>query len=156
MKDLASSLQNTIDPDASRPEVTELLMRGVCRGLGELGYATLTEFTLGCGRRADVMGLDPRGEIVIVEVKSGLDDYRADHKWQDYMDYCDRFFFAVSAQFPKDLLPAECGLLVADGFGAVIQREAPTQRLNAARRRAESLRFARAAADRLQGLIDPR
>ena len=101
MKDLANSLQNDIAPDTGRPEVTGLLMRGVCRGLSERGYATLTEFSLGCGRRADVIALDPRGEIVIVEVKSGPEDYRSDQKWQDYLDYCDRFLLRRDGPFPQ-------------------------------------------------------
>lgn len=133
----------------------EQIARGVCRSLGELGFATLTEFTLRSGRRVDVIGLDLNGEIAIVEVKSCLADFRSDGKWPEYLDYCDRFYFAVAADFPREVLPEDCGLMVADAYGAAILREAPLARLNGSRRRAQTLRFALAAALRLGTLTDP-
>lgn len=131
------------------------LARGVCRALIQRGYAALTEFPLGNGRRVDVIGLDGRGLIAIVEVKTSAADLRADRKWALYLDYCDRFYFAVPAGFPMALLPGECGLMVADGYGALILRPAPARPLHASRRRAETLRLALAAAQRLQRLVDP-
>jgi len=132
------------------------LCRGVCRLLAEHGFASVVEFSLANGRRADIAALGRGGEIAIVEVKSSVADFRADRKWPDYWDYCDRLYFAVGADFPQELIPAECGLIVADAFGAAILREPPEARpLNPARRRAVTLRFARTAASRLRRLADP-
>lgn len=130
-------------------------MRGVARVLAEHGFATITEFSLKNGRRADLVGLDKRGDIVIVEVKSSLADFRSDSKWPNYLEHCDRFFFAVDEAFPSDVLPAEEGLIVADKFGAEIIREASPRKVNAARRKALTLKFARGAAQRLKELTDP-
>ncbi|MBL8542215.1 MAG: MmcB family DNA repair protein [Hyphomonadaceae bacterium] len=113
------------------------------------GLATLLEVPLANGRRADVMGLTQQGEIWIVETKSCLEDYAVDLKWPDYLEYCERFFFAVTEDFPRELIPEEVGLIVADGFGGAILRDAPTRPLNAARRKAVTLAFARLAALRL-------
>ena len=129
------------------------LMRGAARLMLDLGLPAVPEFTLPCGRRADLAGLGPKGEIVIVEVKSGAADFRADRKWPEYFDWCDRFYFAVSDRFPRHLLPEETGLIVADAFGAGVVRESPVQRLSPARRKSLTLRFARNAAERaLKGL----
>ena len=92
------------------------------------------------------MALSPRGQIVIVEVKSGLEDFRADRKWGDYLPFCDSFFFAVAPEFPRDILPAEPGLIVADAFDGAVLRPAPATTLVAARRKALTIAFARLAA----------
>ena len=135
----------------SRPEVTATVTRGAARLLVALGYAPLAEVTLPNGRRADLMALGRRGEIFIVEVKSGLDDLRADLKWGEYGPYCDAFAFAVAPEFPRDRLPAEPGLIVADGFGGAVLREAAPAPLAGARRKALTLAFARLAALRAAG-----
>jgi hypothetical protein len=132
-----------------------LLARGVGRALAQRGYASLSEVSLANGRRADVMGLGRAGEIVIVEVKSSLQDFRGDAKWPEYREFCDRFYFAVAEQFPREAIPADCGLIVADGFGAAVLREAPLMPVAAARRRAVMLRFALLGSDRLRRLLDP-
>jgi len=131
------------------------LARGVCRTLGQLGFVTLTEFGLASGRRADIIALGRGGEVAIVEVKTSLADFRADRKWPEYWEFCDRLYFAVAASFPRDLVPAECGLFLADPFGAAILREPVARPLGAARRRAVTLRFALAAAQRLRRFVDP-
>ena len=125
------------------------IVRGAQRMFAELGLASLTEVTLANGRRADVMAVGPKGEIVIVEVKSCLQDFRTDQKWPEYAPYCDRFFFAVDCDFPKDLIPEHAGLMVCDGFGGAVLRECQPELLNAARRKAVTLSFARLAAARL-------
>jgi hypothetical protein len=125
------------------------IVRGVQRMFAELGLASLPEVTLANGRRADVMAVGPKGEIVIVEVKSCLQDFRTDQKWPEYAPYCDRFFFAVDCDFPKDLIPDHAGLMVCDGFGGAVLRECQPDLLNAARRKAVTLSFARIAAARL-------
>jgi len=135
----------------SRPEITAQLARGVTRMLAEHGLASVLEAPLANGRRADVMGLTARGEIWIVETKSCLEDYAVDAKWPDYMEYCDRFFFAVTESFPRELIPEEVGLIVADGFGGAILRDSPVRPLAGARRKAVTLLFARLAAFRLNG-----
>ncbi|MEM9989370.1 MAG: MmcB family DNA repair protein [Pseudomonadota bacterium] len=132
-----------------RPEVTTSLTRGIYRLLVDLGYAVIPEFTLKTGRRADLMGLSKKGEFVIVEIKSCLADYSVDTKWQDYLDYCDQFYFGVADTFPQDILPPEEGLIIADEFHGDIREEGPRRALSPARRKAMTLRFARQAAFRL-------
>ncbi len=143
-------------PDVTLPVAGDWLARGVCRAVEELGYAVLTEFPLGNGRRVDVIAMDGGGETLIVEVKSCLADFRADRKWTEYLPYCDLFYFAVPEAFPRDLLPADCGLMVADGYGAAILRPAPRLAMNATRRRALTLRLALTASQRLRRVLDPR
>jgi hypothetical protein len=128
------------------------IVRGVMRMMAEAGYASLAEVTLANGRRADVMALGPRGEIVIVEVKSCLQDFTADQKWPEYGPFCDRFYFAVDCDFPHQRLPEEAGMIVADAFGGAVVREAETTALAAARRKAVTLGFGRLAASRLMRL----
>lgn len=135
----------------SRPDTTALLARGVTRLLLDHGLAPVLEVPLANGRRADVMAITPHGEIWIVETKSCLADYACDEKWPDYLDYCDRFFFGVTEEFPRDQIPVDAGLIVADGFGGAILRESPVRALVAARRKAVTLLFARLAAQRLSG-----
>lgn len=131
------------------------ITRGVRRALALRGYASLTEVPLANGRRADVMGLGGDGEILIVEVKSGVADFRADRKWPEYQPYCDGFWFAVAPAFPVGLIPDGCGLLIADAYGAEALREPPAGRLAPARRRSLLASVARLAAQRLHRLEDP-
>lgn len=131
------------------------LARGVCRALGALGYAALTEFPLNSGRRVDVIAVNGAGETVIVEVKTSTADYRSDRKWNEYLEFCDAFYFAVPSAFPIALLPSECGLLIADDYGAEILRRPAAQPMNGSRRRAQTLRLALAAMQRLGRLVDP-
>jgi len=140
----------TIELVFSRPATTEAVTRGAARLLLDMGYAPLMEVCLPNGRRADVMALGRRGDIVICEVKSGVEDYRTDRKWGEYGPFCDAFFFAVAPEFPQDVLADEPGLIVADAFGGAVVREAPTTPLAPARRKALTLAFARLAA--LRGL----
>lgn len=136
----------------ARPEITANVTRGAARLLADLGYAPLAEVTLPNGRRADLMALGAKGEIVIVEVKSGIEDYRVDRKWREYMPYCDRFAFAVAPEFPREILPEEPGLLICDGFGGAVLREAPVVPLAGARRKALTIAFGRLAAMRAAGV----
>jgi len=131
------------------------LARGTARALAQLGYASLIEVPLANGRRADVLALGRDGVLLIVEVKSSVADFRSDRKWPDYREFCDRLAFAVPAEFPHRLIPEDCGLIVADPFGAVILRDGVVAPLASARRRALTLRFARVAAGRLTRLRDP-
>jgi len=131
------------------------IARGTARYLHALGYCVVSELPLPSGRRADLVALGGDGEIFIVEIKSSVADFRADQKWMDYRRHCDRLFFATHADVPCDIFPADAGLIVADAFGATIVCEAPEQRIAAATRRSVMLRFAHAAALRLQALADP-
>ncbi|MGA7260020.1 MAG: MmcB family DNA repair protein [Stellaceae bacterium] len=159
--DLALSDDTPYDPrlvmsaSAVEPTGAALLARGVCRTLEQLGYVSLVEFPLANGRRADILALGKTGELVIVEIKSSVADFRADRKWSAYRDFSDRLYFAVPNDFPRPLIPDECGLMVADSFGATVLRDGSTTRLDAGRRRALTMRFARIAATRLRRLLDP-
>lgn len=132
-----------------------LIARGVARHLRGHGFVSLPEMPLPSGLRADLLALGPKGEIWIVECKSSRADYRADAKWTGYLEWGDRFFWAVGADFPRDILPPDSGLILADGYGAGIMRMPDASPLAAARRRAVTVRFARLAAARLQAFIDP-
>ena len=132
----------------SRPETTLSVTRGAARLMVDLSYAPLLEVGLPNGRRADVMALGPRGEIVICEVKSGVEDFRCDQKWREYGPYCDAFYFAVGPDFPQALIDDACGLIVADAFGGAVVRESSVRPLAPARRKALTLAFARLGAMR--------
>lgn len=131
------------------------LARGVCRGLIDLGFAPICEFVPARGLRADVFALGPKGEIWIVECKSGLADFRSDRKWPGYLDWCERFFFAVDSDFPAEILPEDQGLMRADAFGAEILSTPAPRPMAAARRKAITLKAARVGALRLRAALDP-
>lgn len=143
------------DPSSASLSPGQRLARGVCRHLRSLDFVTVEEMAPSPGLRVDVMALGPRGELWVVECKSGRADFAADRKWQAYLDFCDRFFWAVDADFPAGLLPEGTGLILADGYDAEILRMGPETPLAGARRKAMVQRFARHAALRLQSLRDP-
>lgn len=145
-----------MDPLVTLPALPgQRLQRGVCRGLRALDFVTVEELVPTPGLRVDVMALGPKGEVWVIECKSGRADYRSDRKWQGYLEWCDRFFWAVDCDFPTDLLPAETGLILADAFDAEILRMPPESPLAPARRKVMMQKFARHAALRLQALRDP-
>ncbi len=128
---------------------TVAVTRGVVRLLTEMNQACLTEFALRTGRRVDVIALDPKGQVTIVEVKVSVSDYRGDAKWREYLPYCDAFYFATPVDSPLEMLPADIGVITADAYGAAILNPAAIGGMNASRRRALTLRFARQGALRL-------
>ena len=146
---------------ADAPIAAQDVARGVTRLLSRQDLFAICEVPLPNGRRADMMAICPKGLLTIVEIKVSRADLMGDQKWPNYLDFCDRFFWAVPAGF--DLGPFEepgfqpecCGLIVADRYDAAVVREAPVRKLAGARRRAETLRFARRAARRLVGDLDP-
>ena len=132
------------------------VQRGVMRLLrATYDFCCFAEVPLANGRRADVLGVGPRGEIWIVEIKSSLIDYRVDAKWPNYKDYCDRFFFAKPPELDAGIFPADEGLIVADSHGAELLRQAADTGLPPARRRAMLLTLVRLGADRVHRLMDP-
>lgn len=150
-----STTETTLNPAPSRPEVTRAVCRGAARHLRERGYAIVKEMTFANGRRGDIVALSSTGELLVVEVKSSLEDYRVDGKWPDYRDYCDGFLFAVAPDFPREILPEDVGLIVADAWGGEMLREPPRHALSGARRKMLTIAFARLAAGRLATLEDP-
>jgi hypothetical protein len=141
--------------DGRQSATARAIARGTARYLHALGYCVVSELPLPSGRRADLVALGGDGEVLIIEIKSSIADFRADQKWMEYRLHCDRLFFATIAEVPREIFPPDAGLIVADAFGAAIVCEAPEHRLAAARRRNLMLRFAHAAALRLQVLVDP-
>lgn len=144
-----------LPPDRRQSETALTVARGTSRLLRALGFSALAELPLPSGRRADLVALNERGDIWIVEIKSSLADLRADTKWEDYRLHCDRLFFAFTRELPCEIFPPQTGLIVADAYGAHMHCEAPEHRLPAATRKAMLLRFASAAATRLARLADP-
>lgn len=134
----------------------QVLARGVCRLLASHGFATVEEFVPDRGLRMDVMALGPKGELWVVECKSSRADFQSDSKWQGYLEWADRYFWAVDSEFPTDLLPSESGLIIADGYGGEILRMPEATKLAAARRSKLTRKFAFHAARRLQALRDPK
>jgi hypothetical protein len=146
---------------ADGPPIAADVARGVSRLLFRADRMALCEVPLGNGRRADIMAIDGKGGIVIVEIKVSRADLLGDMKWPDYLDYCDRFYWAVPPGFdlsPFDdpaFRPEVAGLIVADRYDAALLREAALRPMPAARRRAETLRFARRSARRMMAALDP-
>lgn len=141
--------------DGRQSETAAMVQKGACRLLRAAGFATLTEFTLVTGRRADVIGVNEQGLVWIVEIKSSLEDFRADGKWPEYREYCDRLYFAIPTSMDPEIIPSETGLIIADAWGADILRHPGDTPLHASRRKAVTLAFARTAALRLHSLYDP-
>jgi hypothetical protein len=150
-----TSLATALPVDGRQSPTALAIARGTARYLHALGYCVVSELPLPSGRRADLVALGGDGDIIIVEIKSSVADFRADQKWTDYRMHCDQLFFATIVDVPREIFPVDAGLIVADAFGASIVSEAPEHRMAAATRKATMLRFAHAAALRLQALADP-
>ena len=142
-------------PDRRQSETALAVARGTARWLRSMGFSCVSELPLPSGRRADLVALNARGDIWIVEIKSSIEDLRADQKWQDYRAHCDRLFFAFTRDLPCEIFPEDTGLIVADAYGAHLHCDAPEHRLPAPTRKVMMLRFAMAAAQRLNRLADP-
>ena len=139
----------------TRPEVTLAVCRGACRLMRHSGHSVLLEMPLPDGRRADIFAVGCGGELVIVETKSSIEDWRVDEKWPDYLDWCDRLYVAVPVDFPRELIPEEVGLIVADAYGGEVLRHPAKRPVAAARRKALLIDCARLASERLARLEDP-
>ena len=135
--------------------------RGICRLFARNGVWCIAEMPLRSNRRADLMGIDAKGHLIIVEIKVSKADLMGDAKWPDYLDHCDRFYWGLASHLDRACMetdafrPEVCGLIVADGYDAEIVRPAPTRPLNAARRKAEIERLARASLRRHLVGLDP-
>jgi hypothetical protein len=155
MESNAAHLAVVPAPDRRQSETALAIARGTTRFLRSLGFSCVSELPLPSGRRADLVALNERGEIWIVEIKSSLQDLHADQKWPDYRAHCDRLFFAFTQDLPCSVFPQDTGLIVADQYGAHLHCEAPEHRLPAPTRKQMMLRFAHVAALRLNRLADP-
>jgi hypothetical protein len=149
-------LMNIVANETSEKLVgAQLILRGAARALNCEGYSAASEITLASGRRADLIAIGPKGEILIVEIKSSISDFRTDAKWHEYQEYCDRLLFAVTIDFPTALLPIETGLIIADEYGGEVLRQGDFCPLAAARRKSIILRVARTVSSRLSRVYDP-
>lgn len=152
---------NVVPAQSAGPLVATDVVRGIGRLFARNEIWCITEMPLRCGRRADMMGVDAKGNIIIVEVKVSRADLLGDAKWTDYLDYCDRFYWGLAPTLDRACLetevfmPACCGVIVADGYDAEILRPAPTRKLPSARRKVETERLARASLRRLVTGRDP-
>ena len=132
----------------------QLIARGVARNLRSLGYVSLEEFVPTRGLRVDIMALGPKGELWIIECKSSRADFNSDSKWETYLEWSDRFFWAVDEDFPTEILPAKNGLIIADAYDADILRDSPLHPVATARRKSLIHKFATKAAERLHNFRD--
>ena len=132
------------------------ISRGVMRHFAQIGLSSLSEFSPTRGLRVDIVALGPSDEIWIVECKSGKNDFKSDNKWHNYLDWCDRYFWAVDAEFPIDILPYDTGLIIADSYDASILREAPLNKVSVARRKKLIKSIAKSACNRLLVHTDPK
>ena len=155
MESQRPSLALVPPPDRRQSETALAIARGTARLLRSLGFSCISELPLPSGRRADLVALNARGDIWIVEIKSSLEDLRADHKWQDYRAHCDRLFFAFTQDLPCEIFPAETGLIVSAGLEADLLHDAPRHPIASSRRRALLQRFALLSAGRLAAFEDP-
>src|ERR1700723_134993 len=155
MESLAHKAAIVPATDGRQSETALAIARGTARLLHALGFACISELPLPSGRRADLVAINDRGDIWIVEIKSSIEDLRADQKWPEYRAHCDRLFFAFLQDLPCEIFPDETGLIIADAYGAHLQRPAPEHRLPAPTRKSMTVRFARAAALRINRLVDP-
>ncbi|WP_420860725.1 MmcB family DNA repair protein [Algirhabdus cladophorae] len=137
------------------PKPGQLLARGVCRHLASHDFVTVEELVPTSGLRVDVMALGPKGEVWIIECKSSRADFQSDSKWEGYLDWCDRYFWAVDETFPTELLPHDSGLIIADSYDAEIIRMPDEAKLAPARRKVMVQKFARHAAQRWHLARDP-
>ncbi|TDI58374.1 MAG: DNA repair protein MmcB-related protein [Alphaproteobacteria bacterium] len=142
-------------PDGRQSATAANVQRGTMRLLHHHGFDGLTELTLRTGRRADIAAINPKGQIAIVEIKSSLEDFQSDTKWQDYLEWGDQFYFAVPIDFPTAVLPADEGLIIADQYGGEIVRPSIIRPLAPARRKAVTILFASTAAKRIFRMQDP-
>jgi len=136
-------------------ERARAILRGTQRLLRSLDFESLSEVSLGNGRRADIMAVRRDGQIWIIEIKSSIADFRSDQKWPEYQEYCDALLFAVAPDFPSEILPATAGLVLADAYAGELVRSPDHHPLSSSRRRAVMLAFGRTAAMRLHARIDP-
>jgi hypothetical protein len=155
MEQRARQISLVPPPDGRQSETALAVARGTARLLRSLAFSCISELPLPSGRRADLVALNERGEIWIIEIKSSVEDLRADHKWEEYRAHCDRLFFAFTQELPCDIFPKETGLIVADAYGAHLLCQAPEHRLPAPTRKLMTVRFAMAAATRIGRLVDP-
>jgi hypothetical protein len=149
------AIKLVLPPDRRQSDTALAIARGTARLLRSLGFACVSELSLPSGRRADLVALNERGDVWIVEIKSSLEDLRADQKWQDYRAHCDRLFFAFTQDLPCEIFPQDTGLIVADAYGAHLHCDAPEHRLPAPTRKLMTIRFGLAAAQRINRLVDP-
>jgi hypothetical protein len=152
---LAESEPSAFPLDGRQSERALAIRRGVCRRLRAEGLALIPEVTLRSGRRADLVALSDEGMITIIEIKSSIEDFRADAKWQEYCWHADHFYFATGPEVPAEIFPAEAGLIVADPYGAEFLRLSSCTPIPPGRRKEMLIRIARAGAYRLHDLEDP-
>ena len=155
MESQARQVNLVPSPDGRQSDTALAIARGTARLLRSLGFACVSELPLPSGRRADIVAINERGEIWIIEIKSSAEDLRADQKWPDYRAHCDRLFFAFTQDLSCEIFPPDTGLIVADAYGAHMHCAAPEHRLPAPTRKLMTVRLAMAAAQRFNRLLDP-
>lgn len=139
--------------DGRQSDLALMIQRGTTRFFLQNNIALLPELTLGNGRRADLVGINDKGKIILIEIKSSVEDFKVDQKWPEYREHCDFFYFASHKGVPAEIFPQEEGFILADHYGAEVIREAKEEKLPAGSRKALTLRFARTSTSRLEKVI---
>lgn len=149
---IISNTENDSCFDGRQSDMAMAIRRGIVRGMMESDLVFLPEVTLSTGRRADLIGLDRKGQIIIIEIKSSIADFQADNKWHEYKAFCDQFYFATHPDVPEAIFPEAEGFILADEYGCEIIRPAQTDKISPATRKAITLRIARSGAIRTRRL----
>ena len=152
---LPALVPKALPVDGRQSQTALAVARGTMRLLHQFGFSAVSELPLPSGRRADLTALNAAGEIWIVEIKSSVEDLRADQKWHEYRAHCDRLFFAFAQDLPCEIFPQDTGLIIADAYGAHLACDAPEHKIAAATRKQMTVRFAMAAGLRINRLVDP-
>ena len=139
--------------DGRQSDQALMIQRGTTRFFLRNDIALFPELTLSNGRRADLVGIDSKGKIILIEIKSSVEDFKIDQKWPEYRDHCDFFYFASHKGVPREIFPQEEGFILADNYDAEIITQAREEKMPAANRKALTLRFARSSASRLENII---
>ncbi len=129
---------------------TQRITDAIARSYYEQGDGVLREFKLKNRRRVDLVTINEKGWIIIIEIKSSPEDFLSDKKWGEYIDWADQFYFGVAHNFPIGILPKEHGIITTDGFDVYQVQTSPVQKLNGSRRNSLIRKMAKASMRRIE------
>ena len=129
---------------------TQRITDAIARFYYGQGDGVLREFKLKIRRRVDLVIINEKGWIIIIEIKSSPEDFLSDKKWGEYIDWADQFYFGVAHNFPIGILPKEHGIITTDGFDVYQAQPSPVSKLNGSRRNNLIRKMAKASMRRIE------